>query len=138
MNTGQLSLGRMGLDCTGSMDLILNLIKIMKNTTELGCDFREFSTALLYSLDLSVVLASVSFILQTFFALDMREEKLRSPNIRGRRRVYLVLLYSKSQIGLSCKLSSFSSPLFFPFYFFNIKISAIPNPLSHLLFCRVM
>lgn len=51
----------------------------------------------------------------------------------------MLLLYSKSQIGLSFNTFLLFLPsLFFPFYFFNVKISPIPNPLSHLLFCRVM
>lgn len=44
----------------------------------LGSDFNLF-----YSLRASMVLALTSFILLSFLALDTREEKLRSPNVRG-------------------------------------------------------
>lgn len=60
-----------------------------------GCDFREFSVPLLHSLDLSVVLASVSVIFLTFLWTGEKKNcgALTSEELaRGRGHVYLVLL----------------------------------------------
>lgn len=48
----------------------------------LGADFRVSFASLLCVPDPSVVLALTSFILLSFLALDTREEKLQSLNVR--------------------------------------------------------
>lgn len=127
---------------TGSVDLILNLVKIMKNTIELGWIWQglwfqsfphPFSTAwtCLWSL-LQYPFFCRPFLLWTW------EKKHCEALTSGEGDLFIWFCYTPNLNLASVSLSFFFPPLFFPSSFFNIKVSPIPASLSHFLFCGVM
>lgn len=135
---------------TGSMDFILNLVKIMKNTIELGWIWkrlwfqRVFSTP---SLQPGPVCGPCFRILYfaSLFCFGYKRIKTAKPlherNWPEEGDMFIWFCYTPNLklASASFNRSSFCFSLpFFLFYFSNVKISPIPNPLSHFLFCGVM